>query len=623
MKILFKRIEIENFLSIGSASIDLDNQGFVQISGVNNCVRDNSISNGSGKSSIFESLVWCLTGDTIRGSARDISNLHTDDGACVTVLCTIDGVEYNIKRSKNHSECGTNLKIIRDGKDVSGKGIRDSEKILSELLPELTSSLIGSVIVLGQGLPQRFTNNTPSGRKDVLEKLSKSDFMIEDLKARISSRQEELEKKYNKINEEIIVQNATRSNLVANINSDEEVLSSVGDEDELNESIISLQNSIDSAQLSIDAMEETRSSTLAQLQECQAKVAEIADINTEKSNQITSKYFDDISAHNVRYAELSACVKSYEDKIAEYKNIKDICPTCGQKIAGVVKPDLEPLYKEAHKYNILRMACFDETEELKRNEAKERSDLKHYYEESKRAVSVKIQELQSALNTLNAQLLNQSTVVSRLAQEVSQKQSEKENRAATIKMFSERIQDNQAKLSQLDEKILYNTNERDLCRNHINVVSKFKTLITRDFRGYLLSNVINYINIKSKEYSNLIFNTDKTSFELNGNNIDISYDGKMYENLSGGEKQKIDLIVQLSLRDMLCEYLNFSSNILVVDEIFDNLDAHGCDKVVNMITSKLSDIDSVFIITHHMSLNIPYDKEVIVIKDEQGVSSVT
>ena len=44
-----------------------------------------------------------------------------------------------------------------------------SSKILQEELPDLTSTLLTSVIIFGQGLPQRFSNNTPSGRKEILE----------------------------------------------------------------------------------------------------------------------------------------------------------------------------------------------------------------------------------------------------------------------------------------------------------------------------------------------------------------------------------------------------------------------------------------------------------------------
>ena len=119
-----------------------------------------------------------------------------------------------------------------------------------------------------------------------------------------------------------------------------------------------------------------------------------------------------------------------------------------------------------------------------------------------------------------------------------------------------------------------------------------------------------------------IFNTDKINFSLNGNNIDISYCDKQYENLSGGEKQTVDLIVQFSIRDMLCKFLNFSCNILVVDEIFDNLDSIGCQRVINLISTELSDISSIFVITHRGDLEIPYDHELIVEKNEKGISTL-
>ena len=72
---------------------------------------------------------------------------------------------------------------------------------------------------------------------------------------------------------------------------------------------------------------------------------------------------------------------------------------------------------------------------------------------------------------------------------------------------------------------------------------------------------------------------------------------RAYENLSGGEKQKIDLIIQFSIRDMLSKQLGFTSNILVLDEVFDGLDSKGCTKVIDMIAS-VSDIKNIFIVTH-------------------------
>ena len=188
MTLVIDTIHIENFMSFKSADLSLNDRGFVTVVGRNDSVCDNSVSNGSGKSSLWEALLWCLTGDTVRG-AKDVVNNKSNEGALVELKFVLNGKHYRVIRSKEHSIYKTNLKIFVDEKDVSGKGIRDSEKILSNLMSDVDTQLLSSVVILGQGLPQKFTNNTPSGRKEVLEKLTHSDFMIDDLKKRVTQRQ--------------------------------------------------------------------------------------------------------------------------------------------------------------------------------------------------------------------------------------------------------------------------------------------------------------------------------------------------------------------------------------------------------------------------------------------------
>ena len=129
MKLKFTKVHIENFMSLGEVDIELDNLGYTLVSGVNNAVQDMAKSNGSGKSSIFDAIMWCLTGDTIRGN-KDVVNLYGDDGAVVSLHFSVDGKNYTVIRSKNSSIWKTNLKIYVNEEDVSGKGIRDSEKLL-------------------------------------------------------------------------------------------------------------------------------------------------------------------------------------------------------------------------------------------------------------------------------------------------------------------------------------------------------------------------------------------------------------------------------------------------------------------------------------------------------------
>ena len=141
------------------------------------------------------------------------------------------------------------------------------------------------------------------------------------------------------------------------------------------------------------------------------------------------------------------------------------------------------------------------------------------------------------------------------------------------------------------------------------------------WRATLFRSIIEYIYRRSIEYCKVIFETDKINFYLEGNNIEITYLDKPYENLSGGEKQKIDLIIQFSIRDMLCNHLGFTSNILVLDEVFDGLDMIGCQKVLDVI-SAMTDVKNVFIVTHRKDLSIPTDKELTIVKSNKGISEI-
>ena len=62
MHIEFKRLILHNFMSFGDAEIRFEDEGFIRVSGVNENPLDNAGSNGSGKSSLWEALIWALTG---------------------------------------------------------------------------------------------------------------------------------------------------------------------------------------------------------------------------------------------------------------------------------------------------------------------------------------------------------------------------------------------------------------------------------------------------------------------------------------------------------------------------------------------------------------------------------
>ena len=120
MHIRFKEVEIHNFLSIGDAKVNFENQGYVLVQGINKVAEDCATSNGVGKSSIFDSIIWNLTGETIRGT-KDVINKYTSGGTFVKLTFKINNDLYVITRYKEYENIGTNLKIEINGEDKSGK----------------------------------------------------------------------------------------------------------------------------------------------------------------------------------------------------------------------------------------------------------------------------------------------------------------------------------------------------------------------------------------------------------------------------------------------------------------------------------------------------------------------
>ena len=622
MHINFRQLKIQNFLSFENEVIDLTQPGYILVQGVNNNPKDMATSNGSGKSSLFEAISWVLTGETIRGS-KEVVNFYADNGASVELVFDIDGKPYKVVRTKDFKPMGTTLKLYVNQKDISGKGIRDTSKILEEHLPDLTASLLGSVILLGQGLPQRFSNNTPSGRKEVLETLSRSDFMIEDLKKRVQSRLFELEKSYKEISDKNI-QVTTEKNLL------EKELSTLKHELENVEDITNIQTKLNTE-------EQQRKNYSSQLEESKKEKEKIyplleevegnyQTISMEKESsirEIVNKFTEDIVSLKTTITEYKTTIKAKEEEVRKYKNIKDTCPTCGQKLPGVVKVDTSNVENEIIKLKIDVSSLSSDLTYLESKQSTSIKEVEDQYTQllnesidKKRNYKNQENELNKIINNLSATISNLDISIARYTQQI-------ENYNTKIETIKNNINNKETRIEELNSTILYINNRTTELKERLDILNKMKNILNRDFRGVLLSSIIEFINTKAKEYSKSVFNTELLDFVLDGNNVQISYDGKDYSNLSGGERQKIDLIIQFAIRDMLVKYMNFSSNILVVDELFDNLDSIGCEKVLNMISTKLTDVASLYIITHHSEIPIPFDSIITVTKEENGFSHIS
>ena len=60
-----KRVSVNNFMSIEKIDIDLSKEGLNLVLGKNSDSKQFD-SNGSGKSSLFDAIVWCMYGEILR-----------------------------------------------------------------------------------------------------------------------------------------------------------------------------------------------------------------------------------------------------------------------------------------------------------------------------------------------------------------------------------------------------------------------------------------------------------------------------------------------------------------------------------------------------------------------------
>lgn len=602
MQVVFSKLIMHNFLSYAHSEYKFDKEGFISVKGYNKNPEDNASGNGAGKTGFSTAIIWCLTGNTPNG-VKDVHNRYVKEPETYVYLeFSVDGKPYTLKRF--YKPAGMEFTV--DGREIENKGIRDAENILHQYLPDLTEKLLSSVIILGQGLPNKLTNNTPSGRKEILEQLSNSDFMIADIKDRITKRLDELSTKKRELEDNILQLSTTVENNKRLISDYQYELNHLSP---------------------CDILETELTKDKKQYAELSSKKFETHDeelkkLYNEKAKIKNEPVITDLSSIDVKLAEMRTTLKGKIDKYKELSSVTDICPTCGQKLIGVHKPDTSSLVKEINELKEKGVQLKAQRDEIEQENSKILEECNKKYQENVALVQTSIEKLeqlqqtsQRAKQVVESQMKSLLENISKIQVEIDGYNNKRNTYLSGIEKATKENDKYSVELDSLKA-------ELTTISQRIDIQNKMNTLTKRDFRGVLLSSCISYLKAKMSEFALDVFNTDKLKMELDGNNISITLDGKEYESLSGGEKTKVDIIIQLSIRNMLCKYANFSSNILVIDEVTDFLDEQSANNVYNLFITKLNDVNAVYIISHRKDFTIPTDNVMIIEKGADKISRI-
>lgn len=169
-------IKIWNFLSIGHVERDLAGQGLVVLVGEN---QDDPAtdSNGSGKSSLPEAIVWCLYGRTMRGIKTDaVINRQIGKGCRVELDLTVEQGRLQIRRCRKDQNVVNDkgekepnqFRIWLNGKDVSSNDPKVTQPTLVGLLG-MNYDQFTRLVIIGQGFDNKFSTMSDRELKEFIE----------------------------------------------------------------------------------------------------------------------------------------------------------------------------------------------------------------------------------------------------------------------------------------------------------------------------------------------------------------------------------------------------------------------------------------------------------------------
>lgn len=162
---------LTNFRLYQEASLDLADRGLVLISGAN----------GSGKSSLFESINWCLYGSTSKGRKGKNISRGGEGGTRVVVNLQSNGSNLEVARHYGYGKEGNKLIVFADGSDKTLGTNPATQEWLNECLG-IDQTTFQNVALLPQKA-EGFAGLTDSSQKYILDTILRTS-RFEDAKER-------------------------------------------------------------------------------------------------------------------------------------------------------------------------------------------------------------------------------------------------------------------------------------------------------------------------------------------------------------------------------------------------------------------------------------------------------
>ena len=635
----FLTLEVENFMALANAKVELDQRGLVLIQGVN-AGDSSAASNGAGKSTLMNSLMWCIYGETSHGvKGDDVLSTGHEKNCRVKVTIEDEGKRYAIIRHRKHKEFKNRL-IVRgeDGDMTKGKDSLTQE-FVERLIGASKEVFMASIYASQEAMPD-LPGMSDKNLKTIVEEAAGVDRLT---KAYAIARERA---------------NAAAARMETTKTKMDACLSLVE----------SAQNELESAKTSSEAWERDRSERLdvaradlvgaevtlteveMELRSLPEQIRDTENAIGKEREKLASKEEHDAKLVKVRGAitDIRASIRITENiqkeamqraralKVkAEEVNTKvgEPCPTCGkaycvEDLSTVKESFVEQARSEISQAQASATSVAKYQEHLEKALKIESSLVASTPDVS--AIISRIERLTKELGTLRhreKEVVAVEALVARARSEVDRITKEINPFLAVIKRHEESLAANKSNYGVLKTE-LKNIQEQAL------LLDKARQVYSpAGVRSHILTSVTPFLNAQTAEYLNTLSDGNivaewstmestkkgewRDKFNISVRKIGAS---KTFQTLSGGEKRKVRIACSLALQDLVASRASKNIELFIGDEIDDALDTAGLERLMGILEAKARERGTVMIISHKEMKS--WFRETITVEVKEGRSYV-
>lgn len=544
--ITFKSLKWKNFLSTGNNFSEIDFTAHKSTLVVGH--------NGAGKSTMLDALSFALFGKAHRNISKPqlVNSINNKD-------CRVE-VEFNV--------LGQDFKVIRGIKpnvfEIWKAGVminqashsKEYQKILEQNILKLNHKSFHQIVVLGSSSFIPFMQLSAQNRRDVIEDLLDIN-VFSKMNGILKEKTAELKDQIKDVTHEIEV-NKTKTDAQKKYIRDVKAINREAKEGkqeiiaEHRDAVQTLQSENAILSEKIDATFDTTSN------EKQQRTDKVQELNSFKA-----KFQSDIK-------KLVKDVKFFESN--------DVCPSCDQPITEETKD--KHILEGKTKAKELQKALEDATTAVDKHvSAIEDLDV----------ILDKCREYQTTIHGNNQTIRTYQSSIDRIQKEIDALEENIDLNAANEELTSLTDTGNELVESKLvlNEQFNYNLVIGQMLKD-----TGIKTKIVKEYLPVINTLVNKYLQTLDFFVS---FHLDEAFSETIRSRHRDTFS---YASFSEGEKQRIDLALLFTWRQIAKMKNSVATNLLILDETFDSsLDHEGVDNLMKIIYS-LGEDTNVFVISH-------------------------